>query len=41
VAYSINVLELSQVPGYEDFKFELGEKTYVIDPDFFEIEGRE
>jgi hypothetical protein len=35
VAYSINVLSLSQLPGYEDFVFGLGDRTYVIDPEFF------
>ena len=35
VAYTINVLELSQLPGYELFKFDLGDKTQVIDDEFF------
>jgi hypothetical protein len=35
VAYSISVQEISQLPGYEDFTFELGDKTYAVDPDFF------
>ena len=35
VAYTINVLALSALPGYEHFKFELGDKTYAIDPEFF------
>lgn len=35
VAYSINVLELSKLPGYETFSFKLGDKTYVEDPEFF------
>lgn len=35
VAYNINVLELSQLPGYELFKFELGDKTWAIDDEFF------
>ena len=35
VAYQINVLELSKLPGYELFKFELGDKTYAEDPEFF------
>lgn len=35
VAYTINVLALSQLEGYEDFVFQVGEKTHVIDPDFF------
>jgi hypothetical protein len=28
-------LELSKLPGYELFNFELGDKTYVEDPKFF------
>ena len=35
VAYTINVLELSQLPGYELFKFEVGDKTWAIDDEFF------
>ena len=35
VAYQINVLSLSGLPGYELFKFELGDKTNVIDEEFF------
>lgn len=40
VAYTINVLELSALPGYELFKFGLGDRTYAEDPDFFGDEGR-
>jgi hypothetical protein len=35
VAYVINVLELSSLPGYELFNFELGDKTWAIDDEFF------
>lgn len=35
VAYDINVVFLSKLPGYEDFEFELGDKTWVIDEEFF------
>jgi hypothetical protein len=35
VAYQINVLELSRLEGYELFDFELGDKTYAEDPEFF------
>lgn len=35
VAYTINVVALSALPGYEYFDFELGDKTYAIDPEFF------
>lgn len=40
VAYSVNVVAVSSLPGYEFFKFNLGDKTYVIDPDFFGTEGK-
>jgi hypothetical protein len=39
VSYTINVLELSQLEGYENFKFTLGETTYAYDQDFLE-EGK-
>ena len=35
VAYNIGVLFLSRLPGYELFDFDLGDKTYVIDDEFF------
>lgn len=35
VQYSINVLFLSKLPGYELFKFNLGDTTNVIDEKFF------
>ena len=35
VTYTIDVLELSQLPGYELFEFALGDKTYVEDKEFF------
>jgi hypothetical protein len=34
VAYNIKILALHRLPGYEHFRFELGENTYVEDPDF-------
>ena len=40
VAYTINIISLSNLPGYEHFKFELGDKTYAEDPDFFGQEGK-
>jgi hypothetical protein len=40
VAYTINVVSLAGLPGYEHFQFELGDKTYAEDPDFFGTEGR-
>ena len=41
VAYTINVISVEGLPGYEDFKYKLGEKTWVIDPDFFGDEEKE
>ena len=35
VTYTINVLELSQVEGYENYRFALGDKTYIEDTEFF------
>ena len=40
VTYSINVLELSSLPGYELFVFDLGDTTYAEDPQFFGDERR-
>jgi hypothetical protein len=41
VAYNINVLSLSGLPGYEFFEFNPGDKTYAEDPDFFGNDRRE
>lgn len=35
VTYTINVLELSQLEGYENYHFALGDKTYIEDTEFF------
>ena len=35
VSYTINVLEISCLPGYENYKFQLGDKTYMEDTEFF------
>lgn len=35
VTYTINVLEISQVEGYENYIFELGDKTDIEDTEFF------
>lgn len=35
ISYNIEVLELSQVEGYEGYNFGLGDKTYVEDTEFF------
>ena len=34
VAYNINVIALNKLPGYEGFEFDIGENTYVEDPEF-------
>jgi hypothetical protein len=41
VAYTINVLSLDGLEDYQDFKYNLGEKTWVVDPDFFGDEEKE
>ena len=35
VTYTINVLELSQLEGYENYSFNLGDKTFIEDTEFF------
>lgn len=40
VAYTINVLALENLPGYEGFEFKLGDTTYAEDPDFFGTDKR-
>lgn len=35
VSYNINVYALSALPGYELFTFDLGDTTFVEDPEFF------
>lgn len=35
VSYTINVVDLSQLEGYENYRFELGDITYIQDTDFF------
>lgn len=41
VAYTINVISVEGLPGYEDFKYNLGEKTWIVDADFFGDEDKE
>lgn len=41
VAYTINVLSMSGLPGYEMMDFEIGDKTYAIDPEFFGEQQKE
>ena len=40
-AYQINVLALSALEGYETFEFDIGDKTWAIDEEFFGSEDRE
>lgn len=35
VSYTINVIELSQLEEYKNYVFDLGDITYIQDPDFF------
>ena len=35
VSYTIDVLEVSQIDGLENYDFRVGDKTYIEDPDFF------
>lgn len=40
VGYIINVLSLSRLPGYEFFRFDIGEKTYIEDEEFFGVDEK-
>jgi hypothetical protein len=35
ISYTFNVLDLSRIPDYEDYSFDLGDITYVEDTEFF------
>ena len=35
VSYTINVLEISQIEGFELYKFKIADKTYIEDTEFF------
>ena len=35
VTYTINVAEISEVEGYENYNFDVGDKTYIEDTHFF------
>ena len=35
VSYTIDVLEISQIEGFENYDFRVGDKTYIEDTDFF------
>lgn len=38
VAYTINVIAIDSLPGYEMYKFNLGDRTFVQDEEFFGTE---
>ena len=40
-AYTINVAAIEGVEGYEDYTFDIGDQTYVFDPQFFGENARE
>lgn len=35
ISYTINVIEISQIEGFENYNFDLGDKTYIEDTEFF------
>ena len=35
VSYTINVVEISEIEGMENYDFDIGDKTYIEDTDFF------
>lgn len=42
VSYTINVVEISEIEGFEGYNFKVGDKTYIEDTEFFgwaEMEG--
>lgn len=41
VAYTINVISVNSLSGYENFVFELGDTTYVEDAEFFDDKKEE
>ena len=41
VGYNISVLALGSLPGYEMFDYEIGDKTWVVDKEFFGADERE
>ena len=40
ISYSINVLELSQIEGFEAYKFKIADKTYIEDTEFFGYDSK-
>lgn len=41
LSYNINVIELSQLEEYENYTFDLGDKTYIEDTEFFGVKKEE
>jgi hypothetical protein len=41
LSYNINVIELSQLEEYENYVFDLGDKTYIEDSEFFGVKKEE
>ena len=39
VEYNLSVLDLSNIQGYEEFNFEIGDETFVTDKDIFGIDS--
>lgn len=40
VSYSINVLEISEIEGFEAYKFKIADKTYIEDTEFFGYDSK-
>lgn len=40
VSYSINVLEISEIEGFEVYKFKIADKTYIEDTEFFGYDSK-
>ena len=38
VAYTINVIAVNSLPNYESYKFNLGDRTFIQDEEFFGVE---
>ena len=41
VSYSISAANLSEIEGYEDFNFKIGDRTFIEDADFFGADNQE
>lgn len=40
ISYSINVLEISEIEGFEAYKFKIADKTYIEDTEFFGYDSK-